>query len=127
MPEVTSHQINVCNQSIAVDCDDRDPDNGGASHLYVMRVHPGPGRTLTEPHVQTLLFQHGPIGDVGVNGITHEVLLAILRDRLECFQKSKYACRENALALTKLEEAAMWLESRTKARVVRGVEGTHTV
>jgi hypothetical protein len=33
------------------------------------------------------LFQNGPIAEVGVNGVTHEVLLAIVADRLRSFQK----------------------------------------
>ena len=72
-----------------------------------------------------ILFQNGPIADSGVNGITQEVLLAICIDRLESFQSGPYACRENALALTKLQEAQHWLHHRTKARMDRGVEGTH--
>jgi hypothetical protein len=126
MRQLTSHAVNICNQSITIDTDEPDPVSN-MPHEYVMRIHPGPGRTLSEPNVQALRFQNGPIGEVGVNGVTHEVLLAILIDRLQGAQKSKYACRENALALTKLEEAAQWLEARTKARVARGVEGTHTV
>lgn len=59
-------------------------------------------------------------------GVTNEALLAIVAHRLQCFQKSKFACRENALALTKIEEALHWLESRTLDRTSRGVEGTHT-
>ena len=47
--------------------------------------------------------------------------------RLEYYQGSKFACRENALAITKLQEALHWLEHRTKSREARGVEGTHTV
>lgn len=35
----------------------------------------------------------------------------------------KFPCRENALTITKLEEALMWQEKRTKDRVKRGVEG----
>lgn len=34
------------------------------------------------------------------------------------------ACRENAIAITKLDEALMWLGKRTKDREKRGVEGT---
>ena len=45
-------------------------------------------------------------------------------ERLECFQRSPYACRENAIAITKLEEALLWLRKRTEGRVQRGVEGT---
>lgn len=70
-------------------------------------------------------FQNGPIQESGINGVTQEALLAIVRDRLRCFQAGPFACRENAIALTKLDEAAMWLEERTKARTRRGVEGTH--
>ncbi|NOV28030.1 hypothetical protein E5S69_31585 [Cupriavidus necator] len=75
----------------------------------------------------TVLFQNGPIPEVGVNGITQEVLLAIVADRLRSFQAGPFACRENALALTKIEEAQHWLQQRTIARMRRGVEGTHQV
>ena len=37
----------------------------------------------------------------------------------------KYKCRENALAITHLQEALHWLEARTKEREQRKVEGTH--
>ena len=40
--------------------------------------------------------------------------------------KQSFACRENAIAITKLEEALMWLEKRTRDREEREVEGTHT-
>lgn len=36
----------------------------------------------------------------------------------------KIPCRENSLAITKLEEALHWLEARTKNRKAAGVEGT---
>jgi hypothetical protein len=69
-------------------------------------------------------FQNGPIKEAGVNGISNEALLAIVEDRLACFQSGEYACRENAIALTKIQEAMMWLQKRTRDRVSRGVEGT---
>ena len=72
-----------------------------------------------------ILFQNGPILEVGVNGISGEALLAIVIDRLRSFQAGQYACRENALALTKLEESLMWLNKRTADRKGRGVEGKH--
>lgn len=72
-------------------------------------------------------FQRGTIPEAGVNGLTNEALLAIVSHRLEFFQKGAFACRENALALTKIQEAGHWLEHRTKARQARGVEGTHAV
>jgi hypothetical protein len=72
-----------------------------------------------------VLFQNGPIKEVGCNGLTHESLLAIIIDRLQGFQSGQYACRENAIALTKIQEAQMWLQKRTRDRLARGVEGTH--
>lgn len=48
-------------------------------------------------------FQEGPIKECGVNGVMNEDLIAMVITRLEHFQKSQFACRENALAITKLE------------------------
>jgi len=71
-------------------------------------------------HIQ---FQFGPIKEVGVNGTTLEHMIDILVARLEGFQNGPFRCRENALAITKLEEARMWLLERTRKRQAQGVEG----
>lgn len=76
-----------------------------------------------------LHFQDGPIGEYGVNGTTNEEVIQVLVDRLNSLQdmdSRKYACRENALAITHLQEALHWLQARTAARTQRGVEGTST-
>lgn len=96
-----------------------------ANHSYrVTTIHPDHN---TEMEVARILFQKGPIKESGVNGCHHEDLLAIVIDRLQNFQDSDYKCRENAIAITKLEEAMMWLNKRTQDRVNRGVEGTSTI
>ena len=99
-----------------------EPGPGGASHLYSIIVNTDAGATVD--HVR---FQKGPIAEDGVNGLTQETLLAIVEDRLKCFQAGPYACRENAVALTKVQEAMMWLNKRTADRVDRGVEGTSVI
>lgn len=76
---------------------------------------------------QRINFQEGPIKECGVNGVCNEDLIAMVICRLEHFQQSEFSCRENALAITKLEEALLWLRKRTMGREQRGVEGTHTV
>ena len=38
---------------------------------------------------------------------------------------SRFACRENSIAITKMQEALMWLNERTRERKERGVEGKH--
>jgi hypothetical protein len=58
------------------------------------------------------------------DGTTNEEVLRVLIDRLR-FLGAKLTSRENSIAVTKLEEALMWLEKRTRDRTARGVEGTH--
>jgi hypothetical protein len=76
-------------------------------------------------------WQDGPLSVDGVrrepNGAFVEGVIAAAIGRLEHYQGSKFACRENALAITKLEEALHWLGHRTANREARGVEGTHEV
>jgi len=113
---ITDHKVNPANDVIEIAVID-EPGSGGACHEYEITV---PGVSTTR-----ISFQNGPIAETGVNGLTQEVLIAICVDRLQGFQAGKFACRENALALTKLEEAQHWLHHRTLARMQRGVEGTH--
>lgn len=80
------------------------------------------GEPLAEIH-----FQEGPILECGVNGVCNEDLINMVICRLEHFQNSEFRCRENALAITALEEALLWLRKRTMSRENRGVEGTHKV
>lgn len=72
-------------------------------------------------------FQCGPIKECGINGVCNEDLIAMVIERLKCFQNSEFSCRENEMAIVKLEESLMWLRKRTMDRETRGVEGTHTV
>jgi hypothetical protein len=119
MREINSHKVNPANDVLDILVLD-EPGSGGANHVYEIS-----GRDTVDLFA-VINFQNGPIAEAGVNGLTHEVLLAIVIDRLQSFQKGPYACRENALALTKLEEAKHWLFSRTLERMQRGVEGTHS-
>lgn len=123
MRTITTHHTNDANRAITLEADERNPGNGNASHRYDIHYLKG-GRPLSPRAVQ-IEFQHGPIQEVGVNGITNEVLLAIVIDRLEGFQSSKWACVENDDALRSCREALEALESRTQKREARGVEGTH--
>lgn len=58
------------------------------------------------------------------DGTTNEEVIEILIDRLTYLQ-SKFPCKENACAITHLQEGLMWLEKRTRDRTKRGVEGTN--
>lgn len=118
MRTITDHKLNGLNDALVVAALD-DPGQGGANHQYTVTL--GHGVTVS----CDIRFQNGPIQEAGVNGISNEALLAITIDRLRSFQAGPFACRENAIALTKLEEGLMWLQKRTRDRLARGVEGTN--
>lgn len=132
MRELTEHRVNPANDTLRITAQDA-PGAGGANHLYMIEgfdTSTNPSCPFVERHGApakhaTVLFQNGPIAESGVNGVTQEALLAIVADRLRSFQAGPYACRENGEALAKVEEAMMWLHSRTRSRMHRGVEGTH--
>jgi hypothetical protein len=71
-------------------------------------------------------IQNGPIKEHGVNGCQVDTLIHAAKTILEGLNKN-YPCRENSLAVTKLEEAIMWLQRRTDDRIKRGVEGLNKV
>ena len=78
---------------------------------------------------QKLAFIHKKVKDLGTgelitihDGTTNEEVLKVLIHRLTEMGK-KFPCRENSIAITKMDEALMWLEKRTADRKKRGVEG----
>lgn len=120
MREINDHKVNPANDTLVITVID-EPGHGGACHEYEVSHNSMQSTRIS--------FQNGPINTDGngVNGLTHEVLLAILADRLRGFQSGQYACKANACALTHIEEAQHWLQQRTLERMRRGVEGTHKV
>lgn len=117
---LTSHKVNGLNEAIEIMVLDQ-PGQGNACHDY--RISLMDGFTATDTcHIH---FQNGPIKEAGLNGTSNEALLAVVEDRLVGFQSGEFACRENAVALTKIQEAMMWLQKRTRDRMARGVEGTN--
>ncbi|GAG05105.1 unnamed protein product [marine sediment metagenome] len=67
-------------------------------------------------------LQRGPIKEVGVNGCQIDDLIKFTADTIRAFN-AKFPCRENSMAITKLEEAWLWCHARTADREARGVEG----
>ena len=96
---------------------DRGP--GNAWHRYLVRQVDSGGGVV-------LVFQEGPRNDPhSSHGLLDADLLEIVRDRLKCFQDGEYRCRENACALTHIEEALMWMNKRVEDRAERNVLGTY--
>jgi len=129
MRKLTDHVVNPANDKLEIEVLDS-PGAGGANHLYRVSGFNTSSNVSFDPisvaaESVDILFQNGPINEVGVNGVTHEAILAIVADRLRSFQVGPYACRDNDLALADVESAMLRLQKRTLDRMRRGVEGTH--
>lgn len=86
------------------------------------------GGTTTGTGIE-IHWQNGPLVVDGQRreptGAFVEGVIQAAIGRLEYYNQTKFRCRENSLAITKLEEALHWLQHRTADREQRGVEGTH--
>ena len=95
--------------------------NGGAYHLYEICGESENGKL--EVQIQ---FQNGARKlPESIHGVLDTDLLEIVRHRLQCFQQGEFATRENAIALTHIEEALMWMNRRVEDRIERNVLGTN--
>lgn len=126
MREITSHVVNLANDKLAITVTDK-PGAGGAHHRYEISGYDCSTNASSSSEVEdnrtVILFQNGPINEHGVNGLTQEALLAIVIDRLECFQAGPFASDYNAKALEHVKAAQQSLLQRTRDRMARGVEG----
>jgi hypothetical protein len=134
------HKLTPLNEALEVTAHDLGP--GGAPTRYDIAFKTDHLVSLQNDvrNLVSLRFQNGPIQSPDdINGLTNEALLAIVIDRLRCFQHptkpdgsldlitpGPFACHENATALYHLESALQYLHDRSRARLLRGVEGTLT-
>lgn len=100
--------------------------NGGAHHIYDIYKYCSDELTPVSEHLLTIKFQNGArnIPD-SIHGVLDVDLLEIVRHRLKCFQEGDFATRENAIALTHIEEALLWMNKRVEDRIERNVLGTN--
>lgn len=105
------------NEVFAVD----EKGNGGAYHKYGINIDCG-----NHGEQISINFQNGARKLEGsIHGVLDTDLLEIVRHRLQCFQKGEFASRDNAVALTHIEEALMWMNRRVEDRIERSVLGTN--
>lgn len=70
----------------------------------------------------TFKIQNGPIKENGVNGCQVDTMIEAATLIIKGLNE-QFPCRENAIVITKLEEALMWCKKRKANREARGVEG----
>jgi hypothetical protein len=73
--------------------------------------------------ITNIRFQKGPVKEDGLNGIFIEDLLLIVKDQLEHFQASEFACEENEDTLRHVRNALHVTRSRQYERTLRNVQG----
>ena len=96
--------------------------------------HPGsfieiflnPGDECDDRRAVEIHFQYGHPQEVGRNGIFIDQVIDALADHLSVFQEPGHPMRsrETAVAITKLQEASMWIRERKRNRDRRGVLNT---
>ncbi|HRF69871.1 MAG TPA: ABC transporter ATPase [Candidatus Pelethenecus sp.] len=92
---------------------------GNGRHNYIIK------REDTGEVICQIQFQNGGRNEAGaIAGVLESDLLEIVRHRLQCFQSGQFASRENACAITHIEEALMWQNKRKEDRKARGVLGS---
>ena len=97
--------------------------NGGANHTYDIKWDADNNGYISTQRIQ---MQNGARKlSNSVHGVIDTDLLEIVRHRLQCFQKGDFASRDNAVALTHIEEALMWMNRRVEDRIERSVLGTN--
>lgn len=95
--------------------------NGGANHKYAIVIN-----NEENTDINYIQFQDGARKlEDSKHGIIDTDLLEIVRHRLQCFQEGPFATRDNAIALTHIEEALMWMNRRVEDRIERQVLGTN--
>lgn len=107
-------------------CEEKDNWSYNAPHSFLLVQEDEKDLSVVEV-ISSLHFQEGPVKEVGLNGFGDADLLLMVKTRLEAFQETEFACKENAEALANIQEALMWMGARTKNREQRGVEGTSQV
>jgi hypothetical protein len=104
----------------AIDCNSR-------AHHYTFNT---PTEALfTQPLSSlpsVLHFQDGPIPANGVNGVTTEIVLAVLIHRTKQLN-SLFPCAENEQMISHMEAAIAAGKARIANRKARGVEGSYKV
>jgi len=104
-----------------------DQDGNPTGGFTLLDLHPGSEGTVPAEGdlAIRIRWQDGIVGEDGQTGAFIEDVLEAARQRIQFFNSTRFRCRENSLAITKIEEALQWLDWRTRTRLAEGVENTY--
>jgi len=88
----------------------------GTFYQYIVKwIHQDKEEPLLKTgHQVTLTFQRGDPLEHGINGLTNEVLIAIIIHRLEGYQSGYFKCQDNDSAIEALQSALYHLLTRAQ-------------
>jgi len=128
LPPLVSGRLLICNPEAQGHgrrtermMDTREPV-GPAAPLIQAGTKDSDLKTYEFPGGYSLKFQNGAM-ELGRNGAITEEVLDMLIEHIGGFQKGPYSCRENALVVTKLEEAKHWVLHRKQLREAQNLKG----
>ena len=102
-------------------------EEGTTYELPTWTVVDGKGIELTGETQKIQFVRGSKLKDEEVerkDGVLHETLLSMMIEDLK-FKSTLVPSREGSLALTKLQEALMWMEERQNVRTKNGNVGTY--
>ena len=102
--------------------DEHDHPTGGFTEMKLAEPDTDGG----EKYAIYIRWQNGIIQNGQQNGAFVEDVIEAARQRIMFFNSRPGSrCRENSVAITKLEEALQWLDWRTRERLLQNVENTY--
>lgn len=99
-----------------------------AKSTYLVPTYVVTNEGLQDANFTKIEFCKGNKEDESIprqEGFFTESLIAVSKKYLEENNVGDLASRETSMAITKLDEALMWLQKRADDRVLRGVQGTY--
>lgn len=122
---ITHNQVERKNNTQLV-CEEKENWSYNVPHSFLFVQEDEKDPSIVDV-ISAVHFQEGPIKEVGLNGVSDVDLLLMVKTRLEAFQQTEFACKENEEALANIEKAITCMCNRTKNRETRGVQGTSAI
>lgn len=104
------------------------PINGSSGISYCIPTYKITNEGLIDGTGTVINFCKGNKEDENTfrqEGVFTETIIQVAKEYLESVNVGELSSRETSMAITKLDEALMWIQKRTDDRKLREVQGTY--